>query len=109
MDVVPAAAPPVSARRTLGEHALALAVGMTLLALVLDLPHRDLDVPLHYDGDALFYLLVAKGMTDNGSPYHIPQVGAPFALDLHDFVNFPPVHVLLLRVLILLGVSAPAA
>lgn len=92
--------------RILGEHALALFVGMGILVLVLDLPRRDLRVPFHYDGDSVFYLMIAKGVADTGSPYHFPQAGAPFTLDLYDFANFPPFHVMLLKILSL-GISSP--
>jgi hypothetical protein len=93
-------------RRTLGEHIVAIAIGIVLLAVLLDLASRDLSVPFHYDGDSLFYLMVAKGIVDTGSPYSFPQAGAPFVLDLHDFANFPPVHVLMLKVLAL-AITSP--
>lgn len=102
-----ASAPPRRWWGALAEYALVVVIGMGALVLVLDLPHRDLDVPLCYGGDSCFYLLIAKGVVDTGSPYHFPQVGAPFALDLHDFANFPPVHVVLLKILSL-GISSPA-
>ena len=94
--------------RVVGEYALAVGIGMAALAVLLDLPHRDLTAPFYYGSDANFYLLIAKGVTDTGSPYHFPQGGAPFALDLYDYANFPPVHVLMLKVLSL-GISSPAA
>src|SRR5207248_1318767 len=81
-------------------------LGCAVLAGVLDLGHRDSGVPFSYDGDGLYYLLIAKGVVDNGSGLHFPEVGAPFSLDLHDFPNFAPVHILQLH-LLALGVSTP--
>lgn len=58
---------------------------IALSVMVLRLYRYDLTVPLHYSGDAIFFLALIKGMILNGWTYNIPQLSAPFALDVASY------------------------
>ena len=45
----------------------------------------DLNVPFHYDGDALIYGLVIKTTLDHGWYLNNPSIGMPGGLNMHDY------------------------
>jgi phosphoglycerol transferase len=57
------------------------ALGILSLAWeILNLRDFNLEVPLHYRGDALIFLMYLKALLINGWPLEIPQLSAPFSL-----------------------------
>jgi phosphoglycerol transferase len=87
--------------RSLGRGFLAASVTVALclaaLAVFLDLSHAELRVPFQYEKDALFTQLWVKTLVENGWYLHNDRLGAPSALDLHDFPMSDNLHFLLLR------------
>ena len=83
-----APAPPWWRRETAAELALAGAAGMLALAavaVVLRLWKSKLGLPYGYGGDGLWLQQVVKAIVDHGWFLTIPDVGAPFGQELHDF------------------------
>jgi hypothetical protein len=64
---------------------------------LLDLRRADLRVPFDYRGDALLYALTAKGVVDHGWYLRNPLLGAPFALELHDYPFADQLHHLAIK------------
>ncbi len=64
----------------------AVALVLCLLALVwaMDLRHAHFRIPFTYQGDSMFYHLVAKGMIDHGWYLDNESLAAPDKLDLRD-------------------------
>jgi phosphoglycerol transferase len=58
---------------------------MIAAALALRLWEADRIVPLTYDGDGLFNLVLVKGVMENGWFFNNPDLGAPFGQQLYDF------------------------
>src|SRR5262245_23177813 len=56
------------------------AVVLACATLALRLWRGDFRGPLYYGSDALWFATVVKGLTQNGWPYEIPQLSAPFTL-----------------------------
>src|SRR5215212_2862298 len=74
----------------LDELAWALGtVALTCLVLIplLRLWRADLHAPFLYKSDALFYLMVTKGVLKHGWWLENPDLGAPFGQQLYDFPN----------------------
>lgn len=63
--------------------AVALAAAMALV-FSLRLAERDLRVPFEYGGDALFYTVVTKAVSEDGFS-RFGRLGAPFGMDLFDW------------------------
>ena len=70
--------------RTLGRYMAALAVCLLVLGTVLDLRGETRQWPYAYQGDTMFYHLIAKAVTEGGWFLDVPQLGAPGALNLRD-------------------------
>src|SRR5215510_12956346 len=68
-------------------YAVALALCLLILVWALDLRHAHYRIPFTYQGDAMFYHLLIKGMIDNGSQLESGSLGAPGKLDLRDTPN----------------------
>jgi hypothetical protein len=68
-----------------GSYALAACLSVVIAFLVLDLRHASWRIPFSYGGDALFSLMLFKGMIDNGWYLHNEFLGMPWPMDLHDF------------------------
>jgi phosphoglycerol transferase len=80
--------------------AVALVSIVTTIA-VFKLWQANLRVPLVYggDSDAFSFQLLFKGIIENGWYLHNPQVGAPGALDIHDFPFADNFHLLIIKLL----------
>jgi len=65
-------------------YAVALALCLLILVWAMDLRHAHFRIPFTYQGDAMFYHLVVKGMIDHGSYLESASLGAPDKLDLRD-------------------------
>src|SRR5215475_9648673 len=65
-------------------YAVALALCLLILVWAMDLRHAHFRIPFTYQGDAMFYHLVIKGMIDHGSNLESGSLGAPDRLDLRD-------------------------
>src|SRR5215813_9611699 len=65
-------------------YAAALALCLLILVWAMDLRHAHFRIPFTYQGDAMFYHLVVKGMIDHGSYLESASLGAPDRLDLRD-------------------------
>jgi phosphoglycerol transferase len=81
------------------QYGLCLSACGLLLAWLFDLPHRDLRAPLHYGGDALDNLMVAKSILEHGWVLHNPDLGAPHGCDLHDYQRGATLQFLSLKLL----------
>jgi phosphoglycerol transferase len=68
----------------------ALSAGLLAVLLVflrMRLWRLGLAVPILYYGDALYYNVLVKALTEGTWNYHIAQLGAPFGMDVVDFPN----------------------
>jgi len=65
-------------------YAVALALCLLILVWVMDLRHAHFRIPFTYQGDAMFYHLVIKGMIDHGWYLENVSLAAPDKLDLRD-------------------------
>ena len=77
----------LSTRRRWREIAAYLAtifLSLLILTWVMRLERADLSIPFTYQGDALFYHLVVKGVVDHGWFLDNPTLGMPYGLDLRD-------------------------
>ncbi|MGH9936548.1 MAG: hypothetical protein ACREAM_09895, partial [Blastocatellia bacterium] len=72
------------AAQTLLGYAVALALCLLILVWALDLRHAHFRIPFTYQGDAMFYHLVVKGMIDHGWYLENVSLAAPDKLDLRD-------------------------
>ncbi len=90
------AAPVAGSRGTRGSWSLradalgaaaACALSMIGAALALRLWEADRIVPLTYDGDGLFNLVLVKGLLENGWFLTNPELGVPFGQELYDFAT----------------------
>lgn len=70
--------------REIAAYAAVIAICFLVLIWTLRLERTDLRIPLTYQGDALFYHLVVKGVVDNGWFQSNPLLGMPYGLDLRD-------------------------
>ncbi len=70
--------------RNLAGYGAALALCLLILVWAMDLRHAHFRIPFTYQGDAMFYHLVIKGMIDNRSYLDSASLGAPDRLDLRD-------------------------
>src|SRR5436190_15446317 len=104
-DIVAAAAvgdrcggiPPL--RRLLIELGVVALVSVAAAVILLQLWSADLRVPFDYGGDALWSGLVIRTTADHGWPALVnPRLGAPWALELHDFPQADHLHLLAIKV-----------
>ena len=65
--------------------AIAMAASVLLLFPLFGLARASLSVPFAYQGDALFYEMVVKGVIDHGWYLRNPSLGAPLGQQLFDF------------------------
>jgi phosphoglycerol transferase len=65
-------------------YAAALALCLLILAWAMDLRHAHFRIPFTYQGDAMFYHLLVKGIVDHGWYLDNPSLAAPDKLDLRD-------------------------
>lgn len=72
-------------RRFVGWGAGQAAAILALLWWVLGLGTADLTVPFNYWGDTLWFLVPIKSLIENGNPYSVPQLSAPFELSAAAF------------------------
>jgi phosphoglycerol transferase len=86
--------------KPLGLYAGAVALCLVLLAYTLRLWHADLHFPFLYYGDAVWCLAWVKGMLENGWYLHNDYLGAPGAMDLHDFPVLDSLFFLMLKLLV---------
>lgn len=70
--------------REIAAYIAIIAVCFLVLVWTLRLERTDLRTPFTYQGDALFYHLVVKGVVDNGWFQSNPMLGMPYGLDLRD-------------------------
>jgi phosphoglycerol transferase len=96
----------VSARKTIAGYAVAVLLCTSFLTWVMRLWLADLSVPLAYDGDALWTLTCVKSVIENGWFLHNESLGAPWALDCHDFPTADSLHFFLMK-LMSLAVADP--
>jgi hypothetical protein len=74
-------------------------LGLLLTFLRMHLWQHDLAVPVVYSGDALYYNVLAKGLTEGTWYYHIALLGAPFGMDAVDFSNSATLDFALIKIL----------
>jgi phosphoglycerol transferase len=86
--------------QSLSLYAGAVALCLVLLAYTLRLWHADLHFPFLYYGDAVWCLAWVKGMLENGWYLHNDYLGAPGAMDLHDFPVLDSLFFLMLKLLV---------
>ncbi|HZN12281.1 MAG TPA: hypothetical protein VFC61_11405, partial [Blastocatellia bacterium] len=60
-------------------------LSVLITALLLQLQRADLRVPFAYSGDAMFYSMMIKGISDNGWYLRNNFIGMPSGADLQDF------------------------
>lgn len=83
-------------------YVTAFLLSLVILVSILQLQRSDTDlrIPFSYSGDAMFYHIITKGMTDHGWFTSNPSMGAPGEMNLHDVPtsdhNF---YLLLLKIL----------
>lgn len=97
----------LSAMRYLNLSLIALVVALVVVGIAtssLRLWESDVQVPFHYKGDTLWFLVPIKGIVDNGWSYEIPQLSAPFGLSAIAFPSATNVDWALLK---LIGIFAP--
>src|SRR5678816_3620100 len=70
--------------REIAAYVAVIAVCFLVLIWTMRLERTDLRTPFTYQGDALFYHLVVKGVGDNGWFQSNPMLGMPYGLDLRD-------------------------
>src|SRR5687768_14290250 len=70
--------------RTFGRYLAALVVCLLVLGTLLDLRSETRMWPYAYQGDTMFYHLMAKSMMEGGWFLDVPRLGAPGALNLRD-------------------------
>ncbi len=87
--------------RTLSIYALGGVLCATALAGHFQLWRADLDVPLEYTarGDAFFNYMVVKTLLEQGWVHDNPALGAPGAMQLHDFPMTNDLNLLLIKAL----------
>ena len=71
-----------------------LVICLTLLCVVMKLWQANLRVPFGYFGDTVLIHMVVKGTVENGWYLHNDALGAPGAMDIHDFPMADHVHLL---------------
>ena len=85
---------------TFGRYLAALAVCMLGVVSVLDVRHEARMRPYAYQGDTMFYHLVAKSVANGGWFLDVSELGAPGSLNLRDVpTSDNNLHVLLLWLL----------
>ena len=70
--------------REIAVYVVAIFLCLLILTWVMRLERADLGIPFTYQGDALFYHIVVKGVVDNGWFQNNPMLGMPYGLDLRD-------------------------
>src|SRR5438270_4747139 len=85
--------------RVFALYALALAVCILATMWVLDWRPSRLAIPQAYDGDALFYAALVKGVIEHGWYLTNPALGFPGQMDLRDFPGGDNLCVLIIKVL----------
>ena len=68
----------------IAAYAATIAVCLLVLTWSMKLQFADLHIPFTYQGDALFYHLVVKGLVDHGWYLGNGALGMPYGLDLRD-------------------------
>src|SRR4051812_47367578 len=61
----------------------------------------DLSVPIQYWGDALYFDVIAKAVTDGGWGHYIDRLGMPFGMASVDFPTAMHLNLALMKVLAL--------
>jgi phosphoglycerol transferase len=84
-------------RRLLIEHGGAAGLSLIAGVVALKLWGADLRVPFDYNGDALYFAMVAKSVTGGGWFLTNPHLGAPGVLQMHDFPSAEAFHLLVLK------------
>lgn len=85
--------------RALLPYAAVAAVSLLLLAYVLKLWRADPHIPFGYVGDCLVVQAWVKGILENGWFLHNDAVGAPAALDMHDYPMPENLHLAVMKVI----------
>jgi phosphoglycerol transferase len=70
--------------RELATYAAASFLCISILVCVTRLWDADFSVPLNFQGDALFYQTLVKGIIENGWVLHNKFIGMPTGFNLHD-------------------------
>jgi hypothetical protein len=68
----------------LSTYAIAIFLCISILVCVARLWNADFSVPLNFEGDALFYHALIKGIIENGWVLHNGSIGMPAGFELHD-------------------------
>src|SRR5438067_13483552 len=85
--------------RNAAAYAAALGLCVAALVALLKLWHADLNVPFLYWYDGVLMNALVKGVLDNGWYLHNDFLGAPGALDFHDFPMADGLHFLVIKAL----------
>ena len=83
MPAAPPTSPPTARRLSL-EAALVGVAAFVASLPVLQYWQQPLGVPLDYEQDATFYLMLARSMKEHGWYLTNPELGAPYGQEMHD-------------------------
>ena len=88
-------------QKTVGIYSGAAFLSLAILTWVMQLWRADLTVPFGYlrEGDVFLYLVLTKGLLDNGWYLHNSYVGAPTGLDFYDYPFWDALNFLFLKFL----------
>ena len=83
----------------LATYATAIFLCISILFCVAHLRDADFSVPLNFEGDALFYHALIKGIIENGWVLHNRSIGMPTGFDLHDLPLTDNLHFGLIKLI----------
>jgi phosphoglycerol transferase len=77
-----------------GLQLVGVVICLALVTWAMKLWETDLHIPFAYEGDAVLFHMLVKGVTENGWYLHNDALAAPSTMDLHDFPMADSVHFL---------------
>lgn len=86
-------------KKNLVLHSIPVVLSIIILIWAMRIWGRDLGIPFIYNGDALAASVLIKSIIDKGWYLSNDYVGAPFALDWHDYPITDSFHFLLIKIL----------
>jgi hypothetical protein len=81
-------------------YLICIIVCILTLVWVMKLWRMDLNIPLGYGGDSLFYSMCIKGVADNGWFLSNNYIGAPYGMNLYDFPMSDNLHFVIIKFLL---------
>jgi phosphoglycerol transferase len=86
-----------STMKNMVNYFFVLILCLCIMIILLRIKPHHLRTPFIYEGDALFYSMLIKGIIDNGWYLHNEFLGMPWGTDLHDFPIPDSFHLLLIK------------